>query len=359
MVDEGKVVIEWDPYTSSIFTEVKGKVRYEDIIEGVTMREEMDRSTGLITRLVIEHREDRHPQIVIEDEKGEDLIYYSIPTGAHIVVKDREVVEGGSLLVKTPRELVKTRDITVGLPRVAELFEARRPRDPAIVSEIDGEVQFAGSAKGMRKILIKSESGMEKAYLIPHGRHLTVYKGDRVVAGQQLVEGPVVLQDILRVCGDKKLQEYLLNEVQEVYRLQGIKINDKHIEIIIRQMLRKVVIEDSGDTSFLVGEQVDRFKYREENEKIVKSKKKPARAIPILLGITKAALSTDSFISAASFQETTRVLTDAACNSRVDYLRGLKENVIMGHLVLAGTGYPKYHEIELVKENADNKSAGS
>lgn len=358
-VEEGKVVVEWDPYTSSIFTEVKGKVRYEDIIEGVTMREEMDRSTGLITRVVIEHREDRHPQIVIEDEKGEALIYYSIPAGAHIVVKDRETVEGGSLLVKTPRELVKTRDITVGLPRVAELFEARRPKDPAIVSEIDGDVQFAGSAKGMRKILIKSESGMEKAYLIPHGRHLTVYKGDRVIAGQQLVEGPVVLQDILRVCGDKKLQEYLLNEVQEVYRLQGIKINDKHIEIIIRQMLRKVVIEDSGDTSFLVGEQVDKFKYREENEKIVKSKKKPARAIPILLGITKAALSTDSFISAASFQETTRVLTDAACSSRVDFLRGLKENVIMGHLILAGTGYPKYQQIESVKENADNKSISS
>jgi DNA-directed RNA polymerase subunit beta' len=355
-VKEKEVFVEWDPYTSSIFTEVKGRVRYDDIIEGVTMREELDKATGLVTRVIIEHREDRHPQIIIENEKGEAIIYYSIPTGAHIVAKDREKVEGGSLLAKTPRELVKTRDITVGLPRVAELFEARRPKEPAIISEIDGEVHFAGSAKGMRKILIKSESGMEKNYLIPHGRHLSVYKGDRVVAGQQLVEGPVVLQDILRVCGDKKLQQYLLNEVQEVYRLQGIKINDKHIEIIIRQMLRKVIIEDAGDTNFLIGEQVDKFRYREENERVVKLKKKAARAIPILLGITKAALSTDSFISAASFQETTRVLTEAACSSRVDYLRGLKENVIMGHLILAGTGFPKYQEIEVIRKNADDKS---
>ena len=359
MVKEGEVFVEWDPYTSSIFTEAKGRIRYDDIIEGVTMREEVDRATGLATRVIIEHREDRHPQITIEDEKGEDIIYYSIPVGAHIVAKDKEKVAGGSLLAKTPRAMAKTRDITVGLPRVAELFEARRPKDPAIMSEIDGEVQFAGSAKGMRKILIKSESGMEKSYLIPHSRHLSVYKGDRVIAGQQLVEGPVVLQDVLRVSGDKRLQEYLLNEVQEVYRLQGIKINDKHIEVIIRQMLKKVLIEDVGDTSFLVGEQVDKFKYREENEKVVKAKKKPARATPILLGITKAALSTDSFISAASFQETTRVLTEAACSSRVDYLRGLKENVIMGHLILAGTGYPAYNEIEVKKENADNKSADS
>ena len=359
MLKEGEIFVEWDPYTSSIFTEAKGKVRYDDIIEGVTMREEVDRATGLTTRVIIEHREDRHPQITIENEKGEAIIYYSIPVGAHIVAKDKEKVAGGSLLAKTPRGLVKTRDITVGLPRVAELFEARRPKDSAIMSEIDGEVEFADATKGMRKILIKSESGMETSYLIPHGRHLTVYKGDRVIAGQQLVEGPVVLQDVLRVCGDKKLQEYLLNEIQEVYRLQGIKINDKHIEVIIRQMLKKVLIEDAGDTTFLVGEQVDKFVYREENDKVVKAKKKPARATPILLGITKAALSTDSFISAASFQETTRVLTDAACSSRIDYLRGLKENVIMGHLILAGTGFPKYQEIEVEKEDADNKSTDS
>ena len=243
----------------------------------------------------------------------------------------------------------KTKDITGGLPRVAELFEARRPKDPAIISEIDGVMEFGESKKGQKRVIIKSPTGMKKEYVIPHGKHLNVYKGDRVFAGQQLIDGPVVPQDILKVSGEKVLQEYLLNEVQEVYRLQGVTINDKHIETIIRQMLKKVNVEDSGDTSFIMGEQVDRIKFKEENERISKKKGKPASATPVLLGITKASLTTESFISAASFQETTKVLTEAAASGKVDHLMGLKENIIMGHLIPAGTGFKAHRDIEVVK----------
>ncbi|GAG11724.1 unnamed protein product, partial [marine sediment metagenome] len=267
------------------------------------------------------------------------LGYYSIPSWAHIVVNDGDTVSPGGLLAKTPREITGTTDITGGLPRVVELFEARRPKDPAIITEIDGIVEFAGSSRGKRKIVIKNdETGMTKEYLIAPGKHLNVYKGDRVRAGQQLIEGPIVPQDILRVRGATRLQEYILNEVQEVYRLQGVTIDDKHIEVIIRKMLSKMEVEDAGDTNFLIGEYVDRFRYEEENERVLAKKKKPAKASPVLLGITRASLSTSSFISAASFQETTRVLTDAAFSGRRDELKGLKENVIMGHLIPAGTG---------------------
>ncbi len=344
------IFVKWDPYTSPILTEVDGEVRYEDIKEAVTMREEVDQATGLVDRVIIEHKGEYHPQIIIQNDKKEVLAIYPIPSGAHIIVKDKQEVEAGNLLAKTPRQVSKTKDITGGLPRVAELFEARRPKDPAIISEIDGVVEFGASKKGQRRIIIKSATGMKKEYLIPPGKHLNVYKGDQVVAGEQLIDGPVVLQDILRVNGDKKLQEYLVNEVQEVYRLQGVKINDKHIEVIVRQMLRKVRIDEQGDTDFLVGTQADKFRFKEENERVMRKKGKPASATPLLLGITKASLSTDSFISAASFQETTRVLTNAAASGRRDHLLGLKENVITGHLIPAGTGFIAHREIEIVKK---------
>jgi DNA-directed RNA polymerase subunit beta' len=262
-------------------------------------------------------------------------------------VKDGERVAGGDLLAKTPRQITGTKDITGGLPRVAELFEARRPKDPAIITEIDGVVEFAGTVRGMRKIIVKNESGMQTEYLIPPGKHLNVYRGDRITAGQSLIDGPVVLEDILRIRGQKMLQEYLLREIQEVYRLQGVSINDKHIEVIIRQMLKKVMVEARGDTKLLLGEHVNKFDFQEENERVVAKGGKPAKGLPVLLGITKAALTTDSFISAASFQETTRVLTDAAASGRRDELRGLKENVIMGHLIPAGTGAAIYHKIRI------------
>jgi len=349
-VKKDTVFVKWDPYMSPILTEVAGTVRFEDIKEGVTMRQEMDPQTKLIDTVIIEHKGEYHPQLVMHNVKKEVVAIYPIPAGAHILVKNSQKIKAGDLLAKTPRVVTKTRDITGGLPRVAELFEARKPKDPAIISEIDGVVEFGGSKKGQRRIIVKSATDMKKEYLIPHGKHLNVYKGDRVYAGQQLIDGPVVPQDILKVSGDKALQEYLVNEVQEVYRLQGVKINDKHIEVIVRQMLKKVRIDDAGDTSLLVGSHVDKIQFQEENQKALKKKQKPAKATPILLGITKASLSTESFISSASFQETTRILTEAASSGKVDELRGLKENVIMGHLIPAGTGFEEHRNIELVKK---------
>jgi len=354
-VEKNVVFMKWDPYTSPILTEVSGKVRYEDIIEEVTMAEEIDEATGLSERVIIEQKGEYHPQIIIEDAKKEVLAIYPIPAGAHIVPQDGSFVSAGDLIAKTPRQVSKTKDITGGLPRVAELFEARRPKDPAMISEIDGIVEFATSKKGQRRIIVKSASGMKREYIIPHGKHLNVYKGDRVSTGDQLVDGPINPQDILKVSGEKRLQEYLVNDVQEVYRLQGVRINDKHIETIVKQMLKKVRIEDAGDTDFLSGMQIDKHVFQEENERVAKQKGKPASATPILLGITKASLSTESFISAASFQETTRVLADAAASGKLDELRGLKENVIMGHLVPAGTGFKSHADIEMVKEVLETK----
>jgi len=349
-IEKNIIFVRWDPYTSPILTEVSGKVRYEDIIEEVTMAEETDEATGLSERVIIEQKGEYHPQIIIEDAKKEVLAIYPIPAGAHIVPQDGAFVNAGDLIAKTPRQVSKTKDITGGLPRVAELFEARRPKDPAMISEIDGIVEFATSKKGQRRIIVKSASGMKREYIIPHGKHLNVYKGDRVKTGDQLVDGPINPQDILKVSGEKRLQEYLVNEVQEVYRLQGVRINDKHIEIIVKQMLKKIKVEEPGDTDFLSGMQVDKHIFQEENDKTAKKKGKSASATPILLGITKASLSTESFISAASFQETTRVLAEAAASGKTDDLRGLKENVIMGHLVPAGTGFKSHADIEMFKD---------
>jgi len=353
-VTKGISFVHWDPYTLPVLTEVGGIVRFEDLRENVTMREETNPVTKLNERVVVEHKPEYHPQVVILDDKKEVLGIYPIPIGAHIIVRDGERVGGGDLLAKIPRTVVKTRDITGGLPRVAELFEARRPKDPAVISEIDGFVEFGETKKNQRVIIVKSATGMSREYIIPHGKHPNVYKGDKVTAGQQLTDGPVVLQDILSVCGDKVLQEYLVNEVQEVYRLQGVRINDKHIEVIIRQMLKKVRVEDPGDTEFLATQQVDKWVFQKENTRVIKKGGKPAQATPLLLGITKASLTTESFISAASFQETTRVLTEAATSGKRDELFGLKENVIVGHLIPAGTGFKAHRDIEVVKTGAEN-----
>ena len=347
-VEKGKIFVRWDPYSLPILNEVGGKVKYEDIIDKVTIQEEMNLTTGRKERVVVEFRGDYHPQLLILAGKDEVAGIYPLPTGAHIMVNEKDKVEAGDIIAKTPRLVAKTRDITGGLPRVAELFEARRPKSPAVISEIEGFVEFK-EEKGERKIMVRSSTGMTREYDIPSGSHPVVYRGDQVMAGQQLTEGPVVLQDILRVCGDKVLQEYLVNEVQEVYRLQGVRINDKHIEIIIREMLKKVKVDEPGDTDFLPGEAVDKWEFKQENEKAVKKGGKPATASPLLLGITKASLSTKSFISAASFQETTRVLTDAATAGKIDELHGLKENVIVGHLIPAGTGLQRYRKVEVEK----------
>ncbi|OGX17587.1 MAG: hypothetical protein A2Y01_01570 [Omnitrophica WOR_2 bacterium GWC2_44_8] len=356
-VAKGIVFVTWDSYTFPILTEVKGKVKFEDLKENVTMREELNPVTGVTERVVVEHKAEYHPQIVILDTKDEVSGIYPLPIGAHIMVKDGQHSDAGELLAKIPRVSGKTRDITGGLPRVAELFEARRPKDPAVISEIDGFVEFSEGKKNQRSIVVRSSTGMKREYIIPHGKHPNVYKGDRVSAGQQLTDGPVVLQDILRVCGDKVLQEYLVNEVQEVYRLQGVRINDKHIEVIIRQMLKKVHIDGSGDTDFLAGQHVDKIKFQKENARVMKKGAKPALATPVLLGITKASLTTESFISAASFQETTRVLTDAASSGKIDHLLGLKENVIVGHLIPAGTGLKEYRAIEITRKAAPSGQA--
>jgi DNA-directed RNA polymerase subunit beta' len=271
-----------------------------------------------------------------------------MPSHAHLMVEDGEVVYAGQVLAKIPRETTKTKDITGGLPRVVELFEARKPRETAVISEIDGIVKHGGIVKGQRKIIIVPEDGGDpREYSLPRGVHVNVQEGDRVRAGEPLMDGPSNPHDILSVLGEKALHAYLVNEIQEVYRLQGVNINDKHIEVIVRQMMRWVKIEDVGDTEFLIEEQVDRFRFMEENERVIMAGGRPASGRPLLLGITKASLSTDSFISAASFQETTRVLTEASISGKVDHLRGLKENVTMGRLIPAGTGFEYYRHVRI------------
>jgi DNA-directed RNA polymerase subunit beta' len=327
----------------------KGKIRFSDIVSEETVREELDEATGRRQQVIIEDREKKlHPRIDIVDGKGKKLREFIVPVGAQLLVHDAQAVNAGDTLAKISREAYKTRDITGGLPRVAELFEARRPKDPATITEVDGRVSFGGIKRGKREIIVTMEGDEQMVYQIPVGKHLRVHEGDLVRAGDRLSEGPVNPHDILRVKGPRAVQEYLLNEIQEVYRLQGVRINDKHIAVIVRQMLQKVRITDPGETAFLEGEHIDRMEFRDRTKDARTEGQKPPRAEPILLGITKSSLTTESFISAASFQETTRVLTDATVRGAKDQLRGLKENIIIGHLVPAGTGIHRFQDIEFL-----------
>ena len=347
-VQPGQTLVEWDPYTDSILTEVEGKVAFGDIVEGVTMKEDFDEITGLSTKIIISHRDEKkQPRVSIKDSEGKTLRRYLLPAGAHISVSEGDYLSAGDLVVKIPRETAKTKDITGGLPRVAELFEARKPHEQATISEISGKIKFGGFVKGMRQVLVVNDSGEEREYLIPRGKHINVHEGDEVIPGEALMDGASNPHDILRVLGENKLQSYLVNEVQEVYRLQGVTINDKHIEVIVRQMLRHLIVEEPGDTHFLLGEQVTKKIFNKTNQEMIKNKKKPAKGAPVLLGITKSSLSTESFISAASFQETTRVLTEVSVSGKQDNLVGLKENVIMGKLIPAGTGCKEYAGIRI------------
>ncbi len=354
-VKSGAVVANWDPHTHPIITEVGGKVTFSDLIDGVTVNKQTDEITGLSTYVVLDakHRagtKDIRPVITLVDGKGKPVnipgteipAKYMLPPGAIITVEDGAKVGVGDVLARIPQESLKTRDITGGLPRVAELFEARKPKDFAILAETSGVISFGKDTKGKQRLIINDKEGVEHEYLIPKGRHITVFEGETVEQGDTIVEGAPVASDILRLLGVEPLTNYIVNEIQDVYRLQGVKINDKHIEVIVRQMLRKVRVLDSGDTRFLPGEQAERARVIEDNDEMEAQKKKPATFEPLLLGITKASLSTESFISAASFQETTRVLTEAAITGKQDLLRGLKENVIVGRLIPAGTGLA-YH----------------
>jgi len=345
----GQVLVEWDPYTFAILTEIGGTVQFKDLQEGVTLHEEVDEVTGLSRHVVGDSPDEkRQPAIVIKGNKTSKR--YLMPSRSHLMIQDGDAVSPGDVLAKIPRETTKTKDITGGLPRVVELFEARKPHETAVISEIDGTVKFGEVSKGQRKVYVVADNGTEKEYSVPRGVHINVQEGERVKAGEPLMDGPLNPHDILAVLGEKELQSYLVNEIQEVYRLQGVNISDKHIEVIVRQMMRWVKVEDVGDTQFLLEQQLDKFRFREENERVIAQGGKPATGRPLLLGITKASLSTDSFISAASFQETTRVLTEASIQGAVDHLRGLKENVIVGRLIPAGTGMEYYRNVRLSPE---------
>ena len=352
-VQGGTIIADWDPYTIPIVCEVGGTVKFGDIIEGTTMQDRVDPITGKSSSVITQSRiSNMNPRISLKDEKGRgvklpktgNLARYSLPVGTIVSVTEGTVIEPGSVIGKIPRETTKTKDITGGLPRVAELFEVRKPKEYAVISEIDGQISYGKDTKGKKRVVVTPEIGESKEYVIPKGKHISVHEGDYVKAGEALMDGSPDPNDILRVMGVKELAKFLVNEIQEVYRLQGVKINDKHIEVIVRQMLRRVTITGVGDSTFMLGEQVEWWKFREVNEKTMKDGGMPAQAEPLLLGVTKASLSTDSFISAASFQETTKVLTNAAMAGRVDTLTGLKENVIMGRLVPAGSGLPEYRK---------------
>ena len=349
-VEPGQILVEWDPYTFSILTEQGGTAKFKDIIEGLTVHEEIDEVTGLMRRIIVDSPDEKkQPTIEIRNKSGKMICRYHMPSHAHLMVGDGASVNASDVLAKIPRETTKTKDITGGLPRVVELFEARKPRLTAVISEINGVVKHGGIVKGMRKIfIVPDESDADQhEYSLPRGVHVNVQEGDRVQAGEPLMDGPSNPHDILGVLGEKALHSYLVNEIQEVYRLQGVAINDKHIEVIVRQMMRWVKIEDVGDTELLVDEQVDKFRFIAENERVVAEDGQPATGRPLLLGITKASLSTESFISAASFPETTRALTEASISGKVDHLRGLKENVTMGRLIPAGTGFGYYRGVRI------------
>jgi DNA-directed RNA polymerase subunit beta' len=351
-VAKGTKLAEWDPYTLPIITEREGIANYVDLVDGVSMREVLDETTGISSRVVVDWKQqprgnELKPRITLRDQSGEVITLpngiearYFLSVDAILSIENGAHVKAGDVLARIPRESSKTRDITGGLPRVAELFEARKPKDYAIISDIAGRVEFGKDYKTKRRILVVPEEGDRQPveYLIPKGKHISVQEGDYVQRGDLLMDGNPVPHDILNVLGVEALANYLIKEIQEVYRLQGVKINDKHIEVIVRQMLQKVEITEPGDTTFLVGEQIDRAEFEIANHKAERENGRPARCMPVLQGITKASLQTNSFISAASFQETTRVLTEAAVSGRVDQLTGLKENVIVGRLIPAGTG---------------------
>jgi DNA-directed RNA polymerase subunit beta' len=401
----GKLLFSWDPHRTPILAEASGQIAFVDIIEGETIRLEEERKGQLGRPVVIEHKGDTHPQIIIEDTDGKILDVHYLPAGARIEVDEGQQVQAGQLLAHQPRAATGTQDITGGLPRVTEVFEARKPKDPAAMAEISGRVELrSDKRKGKMTVIIRAESGMEKEHHIPRDRHLNVHTGDMAEAGDALTDGPLVPHDILRIKGEEALQRYLIAEIQNVYRSQNVNINDKHIEIICSQMMRKVEIESVGDSSFLPSEVVDKFQFRRENERLANSvkvtglgdatdlqegqilsrdelaainerieaiggtaakgkKPKPATAKSLLLGITKASLQSESFIAAASFQETTKVLTAASLSAKVDRLLGLKENVILGHLIPAGTAFKPHLDIRvkhlaeapLPKEFADIK----
>jgi DNA-directed RNA polymerase subunit beta' len=358
-VKQGQLLVEWDPYSFTIMTEEEGQATFKDVIDGQTVHEQVDENTGMSALVIIESPDEKkQPRIEVRDDRGKIVRKYLLPSGAHLMVEDGQAVSAGDVLAKIPRETAKTKDITGGLPRVVELFEARRPKEPAVITEIDGQVKYGDVQKQYRKIFVTGDDAETREYQLPRGSHINVQEGERVKAGEPLMDGPIDPHDILRVRGEKELQRYLVDEIQEVYRLQGVNINDKHIEVISRQMMRWVKVEEVGDSEFLIDEVVDRFRFMASNNKLVAEGKKPASGHPLLLGITKASLSTDSFISAASFQETTRVLTEAAISGKVDHLRGLKENVIMGRLIPAGTGMEFYRKIKIPEEVIERVEAG-
>ena len=355
VVEPGTIIADWDPYTIPIVSEVGGTIKFGDVIEGTSMQEKVDPITGKSSYVIMQSRvANLNPRISIKDEKGRGvklpktgaIARYSLPVGAIISVTEGVVIKPGTVIGKIPRETTKTKDITGGLPRVAELFEVRKPKEYAVITEIDGQVSYGKETKGKKRVVITPETGEPREFSIPKGKHIAVHEGDYVKAGEALMDGSPDPNDILRVLGIKELAKFLVNEIQEVYRLQGVKINDKHIEVIVRQMLRRVTITHAGGSVFMLGEQVEWWRFHEENEKVMSEGGVPAQAEPLLLGVTKASLSTDSFISAASFQETTKVLTNAAMAGRVDTLSGLKENVIMGRLVPSGTGLSLYQKFE-------------
>jgi DNA-directed RNA polymerase subunit beta' len=364
-VKRGDLIAEWDPFSIPILAEVPGTVKYGDIVEGKTVQEQVDEVTGLSRKVITEFSDaDLRPRISIKDKEGKTAkvpgtnsqARYLLSVGVNIGVSEGDKVEAGDIMAKIPRETTKTKDITGGLPRVAELFEARKPKEFAVISEIDGAVSFGKDVKGRRRVIVTPDVGEKKEYLINKGKHITVQEGDRVQAGEALMDGASNPHDLLMIKGEKELARYLVDEVQEVYRLQGVKINDKHIEAIVRQMLRRVRVSDPGDTTFLADEQVEKGRFQEENDRVMEKGGQPAIGEPILLGITKASLSTQSFISAASFQETTRVLTEAALSGKIDYLRGIKENVIMGRLIPAGSGLPLYKSLGMVVDGEEKES---
>jgi DNA-directed RNA polymerase subunit beta' len=358
-VKSGDLLVTWDPYTTPILTETSGTVKFGDVLPGKTMQEKVDPVTGKASQVVVQHKDaDVRPRISIKDEKGKTAklpsggnARYFLPLSAILMVSEKDSVNAGDVIAKLPRETTKTKDITGGLPRVAELFECRKPKEASVLSEIDGYVSISKGAKGRQKVTVMPpDVGEKKEYLIPRGKHVSVLEGDYLKAGDPLMGGSANPHDILSIKGEQDLSRYLVDEVQEVYRLQGVRINDKHIEVIVRQMLERVKIVDTGDTDFILEEHVEKRNFEETNRTVVAKGGNPAVAKPVLLGITKASLSTESFISAASFQETTKVLTEASIAGKVDRLKGLKENVIMGRIIPAGTGMTQYRGIRIVLE---------